>query len=306
MTNSGTTIGWIGTGIMGAPMCGHLLARGYNVRLHTRTLARAAPLLDRGAVWAVSPRQVVEQSDVVFTMVGFPQDVRQVYWGEAGLLAGLRPGVTLVDMTTSSPSLAQEIHATARAVGAQALDAPVSGGDVGARNATLSIMVGGDKAVVDRVRPLLELMGKTIVHQGEPGAGQHAKLSNQIVIAGTMIGVCEALLYGYKAGLDLPALLQSIAGGAAACRSLDVLAPRMLKRDFAPGFLVDHFVKDMGTALDEATRMGLALPGLALVHQLYLAVQAQGHGKQGTQALLLALEQLSNTQLASAPPNVSS
>ncbi|TAJ10165.1 MAG: NAD(P)-dependent oxidoreductase [Nitrospirae bacterium] len=294
MTNSGTTIGWIGTGIMGAPMCGHLLTRGYNVRLYNRTLARAAPLLDRGAVWAVSPRQVVEQSDVVFTMVGVPQDVRQVYWGEAGLLAGLRPGVTLVDMTTSSPSLAQDIHAAARAKGAQALDAPVSGGDVGARDATLSIMVGGDKAVADRVRPLLELMGKTIVHQGEPGAGQHAKLSNQIVIAGTMIGVCEGLLYGYKAGLDLPTLLQSIASGAAACRSWDVLAPRMLQRDFAPGFLVDHFVKDMGMALDEAARTGLVLPGLALVHQLYLAVQAQGQGKQGTQALLLALETLSN------------
>ena len=298
MTNIGTTIGWIGTGIMGAPMCGHLLTRGYKVRLYNRTLARAAPLLDRGAVWAVSPRQVVEQSDVVFTMVGFPQDVRQVYWGEAGLLAGLRPGVTLVDMTPSSPSLAQEIHAAARAKGAQALDAPVSGGDIGARNATLSIMVGGDKEAVDRLKPLLEVMGKVIVHQGEPGAGQHAKLSNQIVVAGTMIGVCEGLLYGYMAGLDLPMLLQSVAGGAAACRSLDVLAPRMLNRDFAPGFRVDHFVKDMGMVLDEAKRMGLALPGLALVHQLYLAVQAQGHGKQGTQALLLALEQLSNTQLA--------
>ncbi len=302
MTNIGTTIGWIGTGIMGAPMCGHLLTRGYKVRLYNRTLARAAPLLDRGAVWAVSPKQVVEQSDVVFTMVGFPQDVRHVYWGEAGLLAGLRPGVTLVDMTTSSPSLAQEIHAAARAKGAQALDAPVSGGDIGARNATLSIMVGGDKEAVDRLKPLLEVMGKTIVHQGEPGAGQHAKLSNQIVVAGTMIGICESLLYGYMAGLDLPMLLQSVAGGAAACRSVDVLAPRMLKRDFAPGFRVDHFVKDMGMVLDEAKRMGLALPGLALVHQLYLAVQAQGHGKQGTQALLLALEQLSNTQLASAPP----
>lgn len=213
------------------------------------------------------------------------------------MLAGLRPGVTLVDMTTSSPSLAQDIHAAARAKGAQALDAPVSGGDIGARTATLSIMVGGDKEAVDRLRPLLELMGKTIVHQGGPGSGQHAKLSNQIVIAGTMIGVCEALLYGYQAGLDLPTLLQSVASGAAACRSLDVLAPRMLKRDFAPGFLVDHFVKDMGIALEEAGRMNLALPGLALVRQLYAAVQAQGQGKSGTQALLLALETLSNIKL---------
>ncbi len=199
-------------------------------------------------------------------------------------------------MTTSSPSLAQEIHAAAGAKGAQALDAPVSGGDIGARHATLSIMVGGDKEAVDRLKPLLEAMGKIVIHQGEPGAGQHAKLSNQIVVAGTMIGVCEGLLYGHMAGLDLPMLLQSIACGAAACRSLDVLAPRMLQRDFAPGFRVDHFVKDMGMALDEAKRMGLAL-----VHQLYLAVQAQGQGKQGTQALLLALEQLSNTQPAGRP-----
>lgn len=299
MTNSKaaggkTAIGWIGAGIMGAPMCGHLLARGYRVRLHTRTPAKAAPLLDQGAIWAVSPRQVLLHSDVIFTMVGFPEDVRQVYWGEAGLLAGLRPGVTLVDMTTTAPGLAQEIYAAASAKGAQALDAPVSGGEVGARQATLSIMVGGEEETVNRLRPLLDIMGKTIVRQGGPGAGQHAKLSNQIVIAGTMIGVCEGLLYGYKAGLDLPTLLQSVAGGAAACRSLDVLAPRMLKRDFAPGFFVDHFVKDMGIALEEAERMGLALPGLALVHQLYVAVQAQGQGKSGTQALLLALETLSN------------
>ncbi|MDE3224090.1 MAG: NAD(P)-dependent oxidoreductase [Nitrospirota bacterium] len=299
MTNIGTTIGWIGTGIMGAPMCGHLLARGCKVRVHTRTLTKAAPLLDRGAVWDVSPRQVIEQSDVVFTMVGFPQDIRQVYWGEAGLLAGLRAGVTLVDMTTTAPSLAQEIYAAARAKGAQAVDAPVSGGDVGAQQATLSIMVGGDKETVDRLRPLLEAMGKTIVHHGGPGAGQHAKLSNQIVIAGTMIGVCESLLYGFTAGLDLSRLLQSISGGAAACRALDVLAPRMMQRDFSPGFLVDHFVKDMEIALEEAGRMNLALPGLALVRQLYAAVQAQGHGRDGTQALLLALETLSNTKLYS-------
>ncbi|MDE3036611.1 MAG: NAD(P)-dependent oxidoreductase, partial [Nitrospirota bacterium] len=259
----------------------------------------AAPLLDRGAVWDVSPRQVIEQSDVVFTMVGFPQDIRQVYWGEAGLLAGLRAGVTLVDMTTTAPSLAQEIYAAARAKGAQAVDAPVSGGDVGAQQATLSIMVGGDKETVDRLRPLLEAMGKTIVHHGGPGAGQHAKLSNQIVIAGTMIGVCESLLYGFTAGLDLSRLLQSISGGAAACRALDVLAPRMMQRDFSPGFLVDHFVKDMEIALEEAGRMNLALPGLALVRQLYAAVQAQGHGRDGTQALLLALETLSNTKLYS-------
>ncbi|MFM8552960.1 MAG: NAD(P)-dependent oxidoreductase [Nitrospiraceae bacterium] len=293
-----TNIGWIGTGLMGAPMCGHLLTQGHKVRVHTRTLAKASPLFDRGAVWSVSPKQVVEQSDIVFTMVGFPEEVRQVYWGQTGLLAGLRSGVILVDMTTTSPSLAEEIYSAARAKGAQAVDAPVSGGDVGARNATLSIMVGGEAAVVEQLRPLLAMLGKTVVHQGGPGAGQHAKLANQIVIAGTMIGVCESLLYGYKAGLDVETLLKSIAGGAAACRTLDVLAPRMVRRDFAPGFFVDHFVKDMGIALDEAKRMGLVLPGLSLVHQLYIAVQAQGHGKQGTQALLLALERLSNMEIA--------
>jgi 3-hydroxyisobutyrate dehydrogenase len=175
------------------------------------------------------------------------------------------------------------------------VDAPVSGGDVGARNATLSIMIGGDREVVEAVRPVLETMGKNLVHQGPPGSGQHTKMCNQIVIAGTMIGVCESLLYGFKAGLDLATMLGSIQGGAAKCWSLDNLAPRVLRRDFAPGFFVEHFIKDMGIALNESARMGLSLPGLALVHQLYLAVRAQGHGKAGTQALMLALEQMSRT-----------
>ena len=288
-----TRIGWIGTGVMGAPMCGHVMSRGYAVTVYNRTRVKAEPLLEAGASWADSPMAVARQSEVIFTIVGFPQDVREVYLSDRGLLAGVKPGSILVDMTTTSPSLAREIYEAAQAKGISTIDAPVSGGDVGAREARLSIMVGGDKDVVDAVLPLLEAMGKNIVYQGRAGAGQHTKMCNQIVIAGTMIGVCESLLYGTKAGLDLETMLKSIGGGAAGCWTLANLAPRALKRDFKPGFFVEHFIKDMRIALDEAGRMNLALPGLALVHQLYLAVQAQGHGKAGTQALLLALEQMS-------------
>ncbi|HOI94855.1 MAG TPA: NAD(P)-dependent oxidoreductase [Syntrophobacter fumaroxidans] len=290
-----TRIGWIGTGVMGLSMCGHVMRKGYATSVYNRTRGKAAPLVDRGAGWADSPRQVAEQSDVVFTMLGFPQDVREVYFGRNGLLQAARPGMVLVDMTTTGPSLAGEIHRTAGERGAFAVDAPVSGGDVGARNAALSIMLGGDREVVDAIRPILEAMGKNLVYLGPAGSGQHAKMCNQIVITGTMIGVCESLMYGFKAGLDLPTMLSSIKDGAAKCWTLDNLAPRILRRDFAPGFFVDHFIKDMGIALEEAARMGLSLPGLALTHQLYLAAKAQGHGKCGTQALILALEQMCGT-----------
>ncbi|MCS7224004.1 MAG: NAD(P)-dependent oxidoreductase [Armatimonadetes bacterium] len=288
-----TKVGWIGTGVMGLPMCRHILAKGYLVTVFNRTKEKALPLVEKGARWADSPMEVAKGSDVVFTMVGFPEDVRQVYFGPSGILKGVRAGMILVDMTTTPPSLAQEIHKAAAELGAYALDAPVSGGDVGAREARLSIMVGGDRDAFEVVRPLLEAMGKSIVYQGGPGAGQHTKLTNQIVIAGTMIGVCEALLYAYKAGLDLATVLESIRGGAAQCWTLDNLAPRILKGNFDPGFFVDHFVKDMGIALEEARRMKLSLPGLSLVHQLYVALQAQGHGQKGTHALILALEHLS-------------
>lgn len=294
---SSRRVGWVGTGIMGSPMCAHVTAKGYHVTVHSRTKAKAQPLLDKGAMWVDSPKAVVQQSDIVFTMLGFPKDVRDVYFGEAGLLAGARAGNILVDMTATTPSLAEEIYERGKAQGVHTVDAPVSGGDVGARNATLSIMAGGDKAVVEALMPLFELMGKKIAYQGGPGSGQYAKLCNQIVIAGTMIGVCESLLYGHKAGLNLETMLQSISGGAAACWTLDNLAPRILARNFEPGFFVDHFIKDMGIALEEAKRMGLVLPGLALVHQLYLSVQAQGHGKKGTHALLLALEELSGAKV---------
>ena len=282
---------------MGASMCQHVLTGGYHVTVHTRSQAKAESLVKAGARWADSPAAVAETADVVLTIVGYPKDVREVYFGEMGLLAQAKPGQVLIDMSTSEPTLAKEIAEAAYAKGAVALDAPVSGGDVGARNATLSIMVGGQAEVIEAVRPLLELLGKTIVHQGVSGSGQHTKMCNQIVIAGTMIGVCESLLYGYKAGLNLETLLHSITGGAAACWTLENLAPRILKRDFNPGFFVEHFVKDMGIVLEEAKRMNLVLPGLALVYQLYQAVLAHGHGRLGTHALLLALEHLSHTEV---------
>jgi 3-hydroxyisobutyrate dehydrogenase len=292
--SSDTRIGWIGTGVMGSSMCGHLIDAGYRVTVFNRTKPKAQPLLDRGATWADSPGAVTRTSDVVFTIVGFPPDVREVYFSDRGVLAAVRPGVILVDMTTTEPTLAREIHEAARAKGARAIDAPVSGGDVGARNRTLSIMVGGDTDAVAAIEPLLRVLGQNIIHQGGPGAGQHTKMCNQIVIAGTMIGVCESLIYGHKAGLNLETMLQSIRSGAAGCWTLENLAPRVLKRNFDPGFLVEHFIKDMGIALGEASRMRLSLPGLALVHQLYVAVAAQGHGRRGTHALMLALEHMSN------------
>ena len=300
-TPSHTRVGWIGTGVMGSSMCGHLLRAGYPVTLHSRTKSKTTALLNLGATWAENPRAVAAESDLLFTMVGVPQDVRTVYFGEEGILSGAQPGTLLVDMTTTDPSLSREIAERATAKGLSAIDAPVSGGDIGARNATLSIMVGGDRDAVQTVMPLFELLGKKIVQQGGPGTGQQTKLCNQIVIAGTMIGVCESLLYGYKAGLDLNKMLDSIRGGAAACWTLDHLAPRILQRNFDPGFFVEHFVKDMGLALEESKRMGLALPGLTLVHQLYRTVQQLGHGRSGTHALMLALESLSNVHMNTIP-----
>jgi 3-hydroxyisobutyrate dehydrogenase len=285
-------IGWIGTGVMGVSMCAHLMNAGHPATVFNRTKAKARPLLDRGAAWADSPRAVAEASDVVFTIVGYPADVRRVYLEADGVLAGLGAGKIAVDMTTTSPSLAAEIFAAARAKGAHTLDAPVSGGDVGAKNAALSIMAGGEAEVFEAVRPLFERMGRNISLQGGAGAGQHTKMCNQIVIAGTMIGVCESLLYATRAGLDPQTMLGAIAKGAAGCWTLDNLAPRILKGDFAPGFMIDHFVKDMGIALDEAERMGVNLPGLSLVRGLYDAAARHGHGAEGTQALFLALKEL--------------
>lgn len=288
-----TRVGWIGTGVMGTSMCGHLIAAGFSATVFSRTKDKALPLLERGAHWADSPQSVAEASDVIFSIVGFPSDVREVILGEHGALAGAAPGAVIVDMTTSDPSLAVELDTAARSRGVHAIDAPVSGGDVGAKNAALSIMIGGDAEVVTALQPCWQAMGKTIVHQGGPGAGQHTKMVNQILIASNMIGVCEALLYGYKAGLDLPTVLQSVSTGAAGSWSLSNLGPRIMDNNFDPGFFVEHFIKDMGIALAEARRMHLSLPGLALAHQLYVALQAQGHGRDGTHALELALARLS-------------
>ncbi len=288
-----TRVGWIGTGVMGSSMVGHLMAAGYSATVYTRTKEKAQPLIAKGAAWAASPKELAAQSDVIFSIVGFPSDVREVLLGEQGALAGAHAGATLVDMTTSEPSLANEVYVAAKARGVHSVDAPVSGGDIGAKNAALSIMIGGDKETVDALLPLFQAMGKTIVHQGGPGAGQHTKMVNQILISTGMIGVCEALLYGYKAGLDLPTVLQSVGSGAAGSWSLTNLGPRMMNNNFDPGFFVEHFIKDMGIALAESKRMGLSLPGLALAEQLYLSVKAKGWGRNGTHALLLALSEMS-------------
>jgi len=250
--HSKTRIGWIGTGVMGLHMCGHLMKQGYPTTVYNRTKAKTQPLLDGGAAWADSPKAVAAQSDIVFTIVGFPKDVEEVYLGNDGILAGVAANSIIVDMTTTSPTLACDIFQAAQAKGVESVDAPVSGGDVGSRNAALSIMVGGNEKTVKILKPLFELMGKNIVHQGPAGSGQHAKMCNQIVISGTMIGVCECLLYGHKAGLNMDTMLESISGGAAACWALNNLAPRALKRNFDPGFFVEHFIKDMGIALEEA------------------------------------------------------
>jgi len=286
-------LGWIGTGVMGRSMCGHLLQVGYSVTVYSRTKAKAAELLDAGATWADSPRAVAEASRITFSIVGFPSDVREVLLGEDGALAGCQEGDILVDMTTSEPSLAVEVAEKAGLAGVGSIDAPVSGGDVGAQNASLSIMIGGDESTVERVWPCFDVMGKTIVHQGPAGAGQHTKMVNQTLIATNMIGLCEALLYGHRAGLDLPTVMKSVASGAAGSWSLSNLGPRIIDNNFDPGFFVEHFIKDLGIALSEAKRMGLALPGLALAEQLYLAVAAQGHGRDGTHALQLALAAMS-------------
>lgn len=289
-----TRIGWIGTGVMGSSMCGHLIAAGFSATVYSRTKSKSEALIARGAAWAATPKELAAQSDVIFSIVGFPSDVREVMLGADGALAGSKPGNILVDMTTSEPSLAVEIYNAAKAKGVHSVDAPVSGGDIGAKNAALSIMIGGDQEIVDALQPCFAAMGKTIVHQGAAGAGQHTKMANQILIATNMIGVCESLLYGFKAGLDLATMLQSVGPGAAGSWSLSNLGPRMMANNFDPGFFVEHFIKDMGIALAEAKRMGLSLPGLALSEQLYLSVKAKGWGRNGTHALMLALSEMSN------------
>jgi 3-hydroxyisobutyrate dehydrogenase len=289
--NKNTSIGWVGLGVMGEPMCRHLLDAGYQLAVFSRTREKSDRLVDAGAHWCDSPSLLAEQCDVVFTMVGTGDEVRDVYFSETGLFSVAIEGKIFIDMGTTAPALTAEIADYVREHGAACIDAPVSGGDIGARSASLSIMAGGQAGFIDEVKPLFDCLGN-VQHMGEEGSGQHTKMCNQITIAGTMIGVCEALLYGHKAGLDLTTMLSSISGGAAGCWTLNNLAPRIVNRNFDPGFYVEHFIKDMGIALKESEAMGLSLPGLALVKQMYLAVQAQGHGKLGTHALTLALEKM--------------
>ena len=285
-------IGWIGTGVMGASMCGHLIAAGYPVTVYNRSRDKAQALLEKGAVWADTPAAAARISDIIITMVGFPHDVKNVILGDEGVLSGARAGAIVIDMTTSSPNLARTIHHECAAKGIHALDAPVSGGDVGARDATLAIMVGGDQDTFETARPLFEIMGETISLMGESGAGQHTKMTNQILIAGTMIGVVESLLYAQRSGLDANRVIDVIGKGAASSWSINILGRRIADGNYAPGFFIKHFVKDMGIALEEARRMGLALPGLALVNQFYVAAMAMGWENLGTQGLYRVLARM--------------
>ena len=280
-----TTIGFIGTGVMGASMAGHLIEAGYTVRVYTRTKAKAEPLLARGALWCDTPAELSASSDAVISIVGYPSDVERLHLAEDGVIANGKHGAIVIDMTTSSPSLARRIHAAAAARGMHALDAPVSGGDVGARAARLSIMVGGDREAFEAARPLFECMGKNIVLQGGPGAGQHTKMCNQIAIASGMMGVCEALAYAERAGLDPSSVLSSIESGAAGSWSLSNLGPRIIGGNFEPGFYVKHFIKDMKIALDAAEDMKLDLPGLSLARTLYERLSDKGYAEKGTQSL---------------------
>jgi 3-hydroxyisobutyrate dehydrogenase len=283
----GIRVGFIGIGVMGASMAGHLLDAGCELGVYTRTRDTASDLEGRGAVWHANAGSLAGVSDVVFTMVGYPSDVESLYRGEDGLLAAAAPGAVLVDCTTSSPTLAATLAAEGAARGVAVLDAPVTGGDVGARAGTLSVMVGGEARAFERIRPLLDTFSSRVVLQGEAGAGQHAKMANQIAIASTMLGMCESLAYAQAAGLDLDRVLESVSGGSAGSWSLSNLAPRALAGDLARGFYVKHFVKDLRIALESAASLGVGLPGLELAMRLYERLAADGHADDGTQALWL-------------------
>ncbi len=292
VTPDTTRLGWIGTGVMGRSMCSHLLKAGYQLSIYNRSAAKTEELIRAGAVGCTSPAEVAKQSDVVFSMVGYPTDVEQVLLGEDGVLSGLRAGGVIVDMTTSKPGLAARIAELAAAKGVHALDAPVSGGDIGAREARLSIMVGGEEEVFQALMPVWQLLGTTHVYHGPAGCGQHTKVVNQILIAASMVGLCEALLYAKQSGLDPERVLKSVSSGAAGSWSLSNLTPRILKGDFNPGFFVDHIVKDLRIALEEADRLGLKLEGLEHARKLYQYLQSMDRGQSGTQALILALAKI--------------
>lgn len=278
-------VGFIGLGVMGRSMAGHILDAGYELHVYTRTPSSAEGLVQKGAVWEESVKTLAETSDIIITMVGYPADVEEIYLEENGILNHARQGAMVIDMTTSSPDLAARIYDSAVEKGIQALDAPVSGGDIGARNAALSIMVGGDRDAFEFALPILEIMGKNIVLQGGKGAGQHTKMANQIAIAAGMIGVCEALAYAGKAGLDPETVLESIGKGAAGSWSLNNLGPRMIKGDFSPGFYIKHFIKDMGIAAEASAQMRQDTPGLDLALSMYKKLAREEGENLGTQAL---------------------
>lgn len=280
-----TKIGFIGLGVMGKSMVSHLMSGGYQIHVYNRTKDKAGDLVERGAIWQDSPGDLAAAVDVIITIVGYPKDVEEIYGGDNGILQHCKKGNIVIDMTTSSPALAVDIYQKAQTAGVHALDAPVSGGDIGAKEARLSIMVGGDEEVFKRVTPLFQLMGKNIVYQGPAGSGQHCKMANQMAIACNMMGVCEAIRYAEKSGLSPETVLRSIEAGAAGSWSLSNLAPRMIRGDFSPGFFVKHFIKDMGIALDSCERIGLQAKGLALAKSLYDEVAASGDEDSGTQAL---------------------
>ena len=295
-----TRLGWIGLGVMGRSMASHLLDAGYEMFVHTRRKITAKALLKQGAVWCESPSEIAQNAHIIFIMVGFPADVEKVVLGSHGVLDGAQAGAIIVDHTTSSPSLAVDIAEKAMSQNVLSLDAPVSGGDIGAQNATLTIMIGGDAHAQTTVVPCLKLMSKTVVACGGPGNGQKTKLTNQVAIAAGMVAMCEALLFASRVGLDMKTTLQAISGGAAGSWSLSNLAPRILAHDFDPGFFVEHFVKDLRLALDECRDMHLTLPGLELASQLYEKLVTQGHGRLGTQALMRALADINNVPLPSS------
>ncbi|OEU66481.1 MAG: oxidoreductase [Desulfovibrio sp. S3730MH75] len=292
----GKKIGWIGTGVMGSSMCMHLIKAGHEAFVYNRTKSKTKDLIAAGAIWCDSPAAVAKSADIIFTIVGYPTDVEQTILGSEGVLANADAGKILVDMTTSEPALAELIYDAAVDKKVESLDAPVSGGDLGARNASLAIMVGGKQKVFDEVKELFDIMGKNVQLMGKAGTGQHTKMCNQILIAGTMIGVVESLLYAQKSGMDMNKVIDVIGSGAAGSWSINNLGRRIAEDDFNPGFFIKHFVKDMGIALDEAKRMKLSLPGLALANQFYISAMALGYEELGTQGLYKVLEKMNSVK----------
>lgn len=279
-------VGFIGTGVMGESIIRHLLNAGHTVHIYTRTKAKAEELINEGAVWCKTPKEVTSQSTIIFSMVGYPSDVKEVYYGKDGLFHAESKEKLFIDLTTSTPTLAKEIYDTANSQGAFALDAPVSGGDLGARKGTLTVMAGGDKAAFEKARPFIELFSSDLKLHGGSGSGQHTKMANQIMVAGTMVGLCETLAYAQSAKLNLDNVIKTLMGGAASNWSLQNYGPRIIKEDYSPGFFVKHFVKDLKIVLNEAEKMDLNLPSTQLAYKLYRDLTEEGYENSGTQALI--------------------